>query len=844
MSTSQRKPRILVVDDTPDVGQGLRDALVLAGYDTDFEPSSSASVELFRQDQNHYEFVLMDQVFQAPELDGLEAIREIRKISQDVRIMMLTEYGSFEASRAALNAGAYRYIFRPCSDETIISAIQTAEAVTTLERELNQKDSILSRILDHVGIGISIIDRTFHILYMNAYQRQISGEGAMTGGVCWVEYNRDFKSNKPCPWCPTEPAMNSGASAVRMTSSVVDGQLRYFSVMASPVKDANGTVLGVIEFVRDVTDQHLAEAEALRAGGTEEMLRATLQRICTLEFSRARLYELSGDREWLRGRVAFGGTPVSIADTWIRLADDPYSQRTLRSGQPQIYRKVDLGQMGLDSQFLRDDVDEWVDIPMWWKGELVGKITADAKNLRPVPPGQLPLSTKINESKFDSLMLLAGSAAREIIKDRVMRRIESESKILRGLRSLAELVARPNTRLQENLDETIRLCKDLIGADGVYLRLLEEDALVLRAGCGAYYKHVLEMRPIVPLNDPESASARVYQTHKPFVESDARSELDPQCSNPTKPESAEGARVCSFANIPVTFEREFLGVICLQSKEVAFFQPEVLNAANDFAAAMGPILRIMRFPEELQRAQEQLRVAARTAAHRINNPSFAIQTRAQRWLKMVDTSEPSREDTANTMRRIAASADRVANIVKDLQRFLKVPQPRQPKNPIHLGAFIRQEVEAVVTAQIGVSVNAPPGVPPVWLDGQILSDIFSELAANSRKAMEGKGVISIEIRPAQDQEIVEAALISTRRYVRIALHNTGPSIPADKKNWIFQPFNTLSPEGTGLGLAVVRNSVGALGGAIREVGSEGNGALFVLYLPVSQEDNYEQAATD
>ena len=143
--------------------------------------------------------------------DGVSATRRIHEWYPDVRVIMLSLYGDGNSSREALAAGAYRYIFRPCRESDIVSVMQAAKAVRELEESLRNPPPIWS-IFDQAGIGISIIDRTFRILYMNEAQRKMLQLGQSVGGICWVEYNRDFKSTTPCVWCPTKPAMEDGVT--------------------------------------------------------------------------------------------------------------------------------------------------------------------------------------------------------------------------------------------------------------------------------------------------------------------------------------------------------------------------------------------------------------------------------------------------------------------------------------------------------------------------------------------------------------------------------------------------------------------------------------------------------
>jgi len=72
-------------------------------------------------------------------------------------------------------------------------------------------------------------------------------------------------------------------------------------------------------------------------------------------------------------------------------------------------------------------------------------------------------------------------------------------------------------------------------------------------------------------------------------------------------------------------------------------------------------------------------------------------------------------------------------------------------------------------------------------------------------------------------------------YVEIAVQDTGPGISEQDVGKIFQPFYTSKQNGTGLGLAIAKNIVQMHGGSIRVESALGQGARFVISLPVLAE---------
>jgi signal transduction histidine kinase len=68
----------------------------------------------------------------------------------------------------------------------------------------------------------------------------------------------------------------------------------------------------------------------------------------------------------------------------------------------------------------------------------------------------------------------------------------------------------------------------------------------------------------------------------------------------------------------------------------------------------------------------------------------------------------------------------------------------------------------------------------------------------------------------------------------VEIEDTGPGVPPEMKEQIFNPFVTTKKTGVGLGLAIVSKIIDAHGGAIKLVNGSGNGACFRVTLPVGE----------
>jgi signal transduction histidine kinase len=116
--------------------------------------------------------------------------------------------------------------------------------------------------------------------------------------------------------------------------------------------------------------------------------------------------------------------------------------------------------------------------------------------------------------------------------------------------------------------------------------------------------------------------------------------------------------------------------------------------------------------------------------------------------------------------------------------------------------------------------------PPVEGDFRALEQVFTNLVDNAIQAMEHTGgTLTINIRQTMEGD--------ERSQVEVSILDTGPGIPPDAKDHIFEPFYTTKRTGTGLGLAIVKRIVTAHKGSIH-VNSIPGGTMFQVRLPCSK----------
>jgi len=169
------------------------------------------------------------------------------------------------------------------------------------------------------------------------------------------------------------------------------------------------------------------------------------------------------------------------------------------------------------------------------------------------------------------------------------------------------------------------------------------------------------------------------------------------------------------------------------------------------------------------------------------------------------------------------AAGRIQNLVGALASYSRTADEAGPV-PTDLAASLDNVLTLYAAAHkhsIEV-IRAYETVPPVLAQPEALVQVWTNLVQNALQAMDGQGTLTIRLAR-------EGALAV------VAVDDTGPGVPEDLRERIFQLFFTTKERGagTGMGLALVRKVILAHGGAVRVLAAPGGGARFEVRLPLA-----------
>lgn len=182
-------PKLLLIDDEEGIRKLLSISLKSDGYDVVTAESGEQGLNLFQKE--FFPIVLTD--IKMPGMDGIQVLKEIKKINPDTEVIVITGHGDMESAVQSLHLGASDFINKPVSDHVLSVALERAEARLKTKKMLNKyanelwnmvkektdeikrryefEDKLIQRSID----GIIATDREGNIIVFNRAAEKLFG---------------------------------------------------------------------------------------------------------------------------------------------------------------------------------------------------------------------------------------------------------------------------------------------------------------------------------------------------------------------------------------------------------------------------------------------------------------------------------------------------------------------------------------------------------------------------------------------------------------------------------------------------------------------------------------------
>lgn len=242
----------------------------------------------------------------------------------------------------------------------------------------------------------------------------------------------------------------------------------------------------------------------------------------------------------------------------------------------------------------------------------------------------------------------------------------------------------------------------------------------------------------------------------------------------------------------------------------------------------------------LARGQTRARLAAEDAnraksaflammSHELRTPLNAISGYAE--LIEIGVAGETTDRQRDYLLRIRRAQRHLLGLINDILHFAKIDAGRASIHPaaVAIGAIVK-EADQLMAEQArakGLEYRSEGGPPvSVWADPDRVRQALLNLLSNAVKFTDPGGS-------------VHTHWVANGREVHVTVEDTGPGIPVDQHERIFDPFVqadgdlTRVKQGTGLGLAIARELARAMDGDVRLDSEPGRGSRFILVLPLA-----------
>jgi len=236
--------------------------------------------------------------------------------------------------------------------------------------------------------------------------------------------------------------------------------------------------------------------------------------------------------------------------------------------------------------------------------------------------------------------------------------------------------------------------------------------------------------------------------------------------------------------------------------------------------------RVVYKSRELEQAHKEIIQSEKLAtlghisagmAHEIRNPLNSINLFAQILLSAPELDEENR----NYVTKITQEVGRIDQILLKMLAASKGEGEKLERiSLVNVVDKVLKDYKVQIDAQqIEVDCVLDASAPEIEADPVEVEQIFTNLISNALFEMQAGGRLGL-------------VLVSDAEYLTVKVSDTGRGIPAENLPRLFDPFFTTKEKGTGFGLSVVLRIVKGYGGKISVDSAPGEGATFIVELPL------------
>ncbi|MBI5250926.1 MAG: MCP four helix bundle domain-containing protein [Desulfomonile tiedjei] len=218
-------------------------------------------------------------------------------------------------------------------------------------------------------------------------------------------------------------------------------------------------------------------------------------------------------------------------------------------------------------------------------------------------------------------------------------------------------------------------------------------------------------------------------------------------------------------------------------------------------------------------------------AHSVRNPLTSVKMRLFSMERTLALAPSQKED----FEVISEEIRHIDTIVQNFLEFSRPPklkmQKVSPSDAVDMAVqLLRYRLESY---DVKVDVKREERLPEISADPDQLKEVFVNLMVNACEAMVDGGSIWVSEEVGSSEGVGPVVVIK--------MADKGPGVPESIQEKLFQPFFSTKEEGTGLGLSIATRIVEEHGGWLDLKSKEGEGATFIITLPITEAEPWAQS---
>ncbi len=456
-----------------------------------------------------------------------------------------------------------------------------------------------------------------------------------------------------------------------------------------------------------------------------------------------------------------------------------------------------------------------------------------------------------------------------LLIDEVRREKERAEEARLEIERLAEIAKQINaaTGLDDILNQVMKHASDRFHLEFGWLVLVDEEAGEffgsVTASTDATWADTVRAASDsfrAPLGREAGALFRTYERQKPLILPRLRNDV---VGNETDRRLIQTIGLSNFAHIPLIIRGRVIGILALANRisplNLRRRDVEALSRFCDQIAGAVHNARLLIQTEAARRSADLARKDAEAARQRaeeadrqktafFQNISHELRTPLTLIVGPIESARKRGQSLDEvTMDMVMANGRRLQRLVSQLLDLQKLAAGKMEpsREALDLRGFLSRTIGAFAPYAEGRGIQMtgvlPDSLPLTLVDVDHLDKCIYNFLSNAIKFTGAGGSITLSAELVQSNG-------NASRMIKIAVADTGTGIPPEKQAALFQRFGpsevslTREQEGTGLGLALVKELIGLYGGAVGVDSVPGQGSTFWLTLPPAPEGTEAPAA--